>query len=295
MEASATDGEEEEEQSDDEFCILEHPDKEPEGLMDQVLINCLVHDEIKLVENHFAVPVSVLYLEAFVVLNAIKFCSICFSVLGLLLFRSDLVFYFCRPFVSFIVMLFHFISSLPFVSSSSFSFILFALFHCALVWFVVFLPPFVPVFLLFFLFVCLSAVPYRSFIFSFSSFLFSCFLFFLLSSLSFFFLFVFFLFPLLYLFSSLCFHFSLQSWFPPDRTQRPASGSRPLPTGCVSLHSSGDVHRLANVRWPRSELNKSTGKQNEKVISVQARNLDCTAVPDKNYDELQLILVVKVS
>ena len=58
IEPAAYDGEEEEEgESDDEFCILEHPEKEPEGLTDQVLIRCLAQEQLRLVDNHFAVPV----------------------------------------------------------------------------------------------------------------------------------------------------------------------------------------------------------------------------------------------
>ena len=58
-------GEEEEEEkteqdeSDDEFCILEHPEKELEAnLSDEVIIKCLVDDNITIVENHFMMPVS---------------------------------------------------------------------------------------------------------------------------------------------------------------------------------------------------------------------------------------------
>ena len=49
---------EEEEDSDDDFCILEHPDREPEGLSHEVIIKCLTGEQINIVENHFTVPVS---------------------------------------------------------------------------------------------------------------------------------------------------------------------------------------------------------------------------------------------
>ena len=49
---------EEEDESDDDFCILEHPDKEPEGLSHEVIIKCLTNEQVNIVENHFTVPVS---------------------------------------------------------------------------------------------------------------------------------------------------------------------------------------------------------------------------------------------
>lgn len=51
--------EEDEEDSDDDFCILEHPDKEPEGLTHEVIIKCLTDEQVNIVENHFTVPVSI--------------------------------------------------------------------------------------------------------------------------------------------------------------------------------------------------------------------------------------------
>lgn len=51
--------EEDEEDSDDDFCILEHPDKEPEGLSHEVIIKSLTDQQVRIVENHFTVPVSI--------------------------------------------------------------------------------------------------------------------------------------------------------------------------------------------------------------------------------------------
>ena len=48
----------EEDDSDDDFCILEHPDKEPEGLSHEVIIKCLTDEAVSIKENHFTVPVS---------------------------------------------------------------------------------------------------------------------------------------------------------------------------------------------------------------------------------------------
>ena len=50
--------EDEEDDSDDDFCILEHPDKEPEGLSHEVIIKCLTDEAVSIKENHFTVPVS---------------------------------------------------------------------------------------------------------------------------------------------------------------------------------------------------------------------------------------------
>ena len=50
--------EDEEDDSDDDFCILEHPDKEPEGLSHEVIIKCLTDEPVSIMENHFTVPVS---------------------------------------------------------------------------------------------------------------------------------------------------------------------------------------------------------------------------------------------
>jgi len=50
--------EEDEEDSDDDFCILEHPDKEPEGLTHEVIIKCLTDEQVNIVENHFTVPIG---------------------------------------------------------------------------------------------------------------------------------------------------------------------------------------------------------------------------------------------
>lgn len=50
--------EDEEDDSDDDFCILEHPDKEPEGLSHEVIIKCLTDEPVSIKENHFTVPVS---------------------------------------------------------------------------------------------------------------------------------------------------------------------------------------------------------------------------------------------
>ena len=50
--------EDDEEDSDDDFCILEHPDKEPEGLSHEVIIKCLTDEQVSIVDNHFTVPVS---------------------------------------------------------------------------------------------------------------------------------------------------------------------------------------------------------------------------------------------
>ena len=53
--------EEEEEDSDDDFCILEHPDKEPEGLSHEVIIKRLIDEQVSIVDNHFTVPVRILW------------------------------------------------------------------------------------------------------------------------------------------------------------------------------------------------------------------------------------------
>ena len=50
--------EDEEDDSDDDFCILEHPDKEPEGLSHEVIIKSLTDEPVSIMENHFTVPVS---------------------------------------------------------------------------------------------------------------------------------------------------------------------------------------------------------------------------------------------
>ena len=55
----AGNAEEDEEDSDDDFCILEHPDKEPEGLSNEVIIKSLTDEQVRIVENHFTVPVSI--------------------------------------------------------------------------------------------------------------------------------------------------------------------------------------------------------------------------------------------
>ena len=49
--------------SDDDFCILEHPDKEPEDLSHEVIIKSLIDEQVNIVENHFTVPVSSLITE----------------------------------------------------------------------------------------------------------------------------------------------------------------------------------------------------------------------------------------
>ncbi|XP_020613758.1 autophagy-related protein 2 homolog A-like [Orbicella faveolata] len=54
----ANPGESDEEDSDDDFCILEHPDKEPEGLSHEVIIKCLTDEQVNIVENHFTVPIG---------------------------------------------------------------------------------------------------------------------------------------------------------------------------------------------------------------------------------------------
>lgn len=56
--ANPGDADEEEEDSDDDFCILEHPDKEPEGLSHEVIIKRLTDEQVGIVDNHFTVPVS---------------------------------------------------------------------------------------------------------------------------------------------------------------------------------------------------------------------------------------------
>lgn len=49
---------EEEEDSDDDFCILEHPDKEPEGLSHEVIIKLLTDEQVNIADNHFTVPLG---------------------------------------------------------------------------------------------------------------------------------------------------------------------------------------------------------------------------------------------
>lgn len=44
--------------SDDDFCILEHPDKEPEDLSHEVIIKSLIDEQVNIVENHFTVPIG---------------------------------------------------------------------------------------------------------------------------------------------------------------------------------------------------------------------------------------------
>ena len=53
-------GEEEDdnESDDDEFCILEHPDKEPDGMSCEFVIKSLTDEPVSMVENHFSIPVS---------------------------------------------------------------------------------------------------------------------------------------------------------------------------------------------------------------------------------------------
>jgi len=68
----ANPGESDEEDSDDDFCILEHPDKEPEGLSHEVIIKCLTDEQVNIVENHFTVPVSS-YKVGTVILNLLYF------------------------------------------------------------------------------------------------------------------------------------------------------------------------------------------------------------------------------
>ena len=57
--ANPGESDEEEEDSDEDFCILEHPDKEPEGLSHEVIIKCLADEQINIVENHFTVLVRI--------------------------------------------------------------------------------------------------------------------------------------------------------------------------------------------------------------------------------------------
>ena len=57
--ANPGESDDEEEDSDDDFCILEHPDREPEGLSHEVIIKCLTDEQVNIVENHFTVPVSI--------------------------------------------------------------------------------------------------------------------------------------------------------------------------------------------------------------------------------------------
>ena len=47
----------EEEDSDDDFCILEHPDKEPDDMSYEVIIKSLTDEKVNIVENHFSIPV----------------------------------------------------------------------------------------------------------------------------------------------------------------------------------------------------------------------------------------------
>lgn len=56
--ANPGDADEEEEDSDDDFCILEHPDKEPEGLSHEVIIKRLTDEQVGIVDNHFTVPLG---------------------------------------------------------------------------------------------------------------------------------------------------------------------------------------------------------------------------------------------
>lgn len=58
--------------SDDDFCILEHPDKEPEDLSHEVIIKSLINEQVNIVENHFTVPVSSLITDKSFVLVARK-------------------------------------------------------------------------------------------------------------------------------------------------------------------------------------------------------------------------------
>ena len=48
----------EEEDSDDGFCILEHPDREPDHLSHEVIIKSLTGQPVNIVENHFSIPVG---------------------------------------------------------------------------------------------------------------------------------------------------------------------------------------------------------------------------------------------
>lgn len=62
------------EDSEDEFCILEHPDRELEAnLSDEVIIKCLVDEKITIVENHFMMPVSIITSGKFL---------LCFGMIG---------------------------------------------------------------------------------------------------------------------------------------------------------------------------------------------------------------------
>ena len=60
--ANPGESDDDEEDSDDDFCILEHPDKEPEGLSHEVIIKCLTDEQVNIVENHFTVPVSIKFI-----------------------------------------------------------------------------------------------------------------------------------------------------------------------------------------------------------------------------------------
>ena len=63
--------EDEEDDSDDDFCILEHPDKEPEGLSHEVIIKSLTDEPVSIMENHFTVPVSSIHTRSLHLISSI--------------------------------------------------------------------------------------------------------------------------------------------------------------------------------------------------------------------------------